>query len=233
MNEIFAGRASQSALIKEDVRAVIATPLKSSRGNVLGIITTHFEKPHRPTEGELRLLDLLARQVADYMERKQAEESEKKLIIDLANTQEQLKVREAELSRVQEVGGLAGIHIPISSSLVSRRSPEYLKLHGLTAEHALEEHADWLRRVHPEDREQADAVLRNALADRNTSFYESEYRIIRPSDGQVRWIYARADIARDAAGKATSFIGAHIDVTERKNSEKRQELPDGGAGPSG
>jgi PAS domain S-box-containing protein len=223
-SEIFAGHESKTALINEDIRAVIATPLKSSKGNVLGMVTTHFRKPHRPAERELRLLDLLARQAADYVERKRAEEIERTLLQDLAKAEEQLKARESELSRVQEIGGVAGFRIPLTPSLVSRRSPEYLRLHGLSAADAVESHSDWLRRVHPGDRERADQTLRTALFDSNAPHYESEYRIVRPSDGQVRWIYARAHIERDADGKATSFIGAHIDITERKKSEKRQQV---------
>jgi PAS domain S-box-containing protein len=223
-SELFAGHESKIALINEDIRAVIATPLKSSNGNVLGIVTTHFRKPHQPVERELRLLDLLARQAADYLERKRAEETERTLLHELANAEEELKTREAELSRVQEIGGVAGFQIPLSPSLLSRRSPEYLRLHGLSAVDAVEGHSDWLRRVHPEDRERADQTLRTALAESNTPHYESEYRIVRPSDGEVRWIYARAHIERNADGRATSFIGAHIDITERKKSEKRQQV---------
>ena len=221
-SEIFAGESSKAVLLNEDVRGVIATPLKSSKGNVVGMVTTHFREPHQPTERELRLLDLLASQAADYLERKRAEDTEKTLLQELAKTEEELRIRESELSRVQEIGGVAGFHIPVSPSLVSKRSPEYLRLHGLSTADAMETHADWLQRVHPEDRERADKTLGNALADRTTLHYESEYRIVRPSDGEVRWIHARGYIERDAEGNATSFIGAHIDITERKKSEKRQ-----------
>jgi two-component sensor histidine kinase/integral membrane sensor domain MASE1 len=62
------------------VRAVTATPLLSSTGNVLGIVSTLFDTPHQPGERELRLMDLLARQTADYLERKHAEKIQKTLI---------------------------------------------------------------------------------------------------------------------------------------------------------
>ena len=112
-SEIFAGQDSKAALINEDIRAVIATPLKSSNGNVLGMVTTHFRRPHLPVERELRLLDLLARQAADYLERKRAEETERTLLQELADAEEELRTREAELSRVQEIGGVAGFNIPL------------------------------------------------------------------------------------------------------------------------
>jgi signal transduction histidine kinase/CheY-like chemotaxis protein len=75
---IFAGYPSRAVLLAAGARALQATPLFSSRGTVLGILSTHFCKPHRPSERELRLIDLLARQAADYLERKQAEEALRK-----------------------------------------------------------------------------------------------------------------------------------------------------------
>jgi PAS domain S-box-containing protein len=72
-SDIFAGQPSLHVLLAAGVRAVQATPLLSSSGAVLGMISTHFSDPHRPDARALRLMDLLARQAADYLERKQAE----------------------------------------------------------------------------------------------------------------------------------------------------------------
>ena len=55
---------------------MISTPLISSAGNRLGMISTHFREPHHQSERELGFMDLLARQAADYLERKRAEEIE-------------------------------------------------------------------------------------------------------------------------------------------------------------
>ena len=79
-NEMFAGQPSQAVLIDAGVRAVISTPLASSTGALLGMISVHFCRPPRPREQDLRLLDLMARQTADYLERKRAEEIEETLI---------------------------------------------------------------------------------------------------------------------------------------------------------
>jgi two-component sensor histidine kinase len=79
-SEVFAGHPSQNVLLIEGVRAVISTPLTSSTGVLLGIISVHFDEPHRPTEQQSRLLNLLVRQAADYLERKRAEQIEEILI---------------------------------------------------------------------------------------------------------------------------------------------------------
>jgi two-component sensor histidine kinase/integral membrane sensor domain MASE1 len=71
---------SSRGLVDAGIRAVISIPLLSSTGNVLGIVTTVFDTPHYPDERELRLMDLLARQTADYLERKHAEKIQKTLV---------------------------------------------------------------------------------------------------------------------------------------------------------
>ncbi len=88
---LFVGNPSLKALNDADVRAVQSTPLVSSAGNVLGVISTHFSTSRRPTEQELRLMDLLARQAADYLDRKRVEEE-----------REQLLMREHELRQTAE-----------------------------------------------------------------------------------------------------------------------------------
>jgi PAS domain S-box-containing protein len=50
-----------------------STPLIARSGKALGMVSTHWRKHHRPSERELRFLDLLARQAADLIEQRQAE----------------------------------------------------------------------------------------------------------------------------------------------------------------
>lgn len=73
-SEIFANKQSLNVLLDAGVRAVQSTPLISSDGKIVGMISTHFKQAHQPGDHELRFIDLLARQAADYIERKQVEE---------------------------------------------------------------------------------------------------------------------------------------------------------------
>jgi signal transduction histidine kinase/CheY-like chemotaxis protein len=90
-SEIFVGQESLGVLLDAGVRAVQSTPLLSSSGTVLGMISTHYCGPYRPSERELRFMELLARQAADYLERKQIEqeqvraESTRRLLLDELN----------------------------------------------------------------------------------------------------------------------------------------------------
>ena len=47
-----------------------------------------------------------------------------------------------------------------------------------------------------------------------TEQLSSQYRIIRPSDGQVRWIATEARIERSPDGQPLRLVGAHIDITD-------------------
>jgi len=64
-------------------RAVVATPLIGANGTRLGVVATHFRTVHRPTDRELRRLDLYLRQASDFIQRCQMEEA-------LRRTQESL-----------------------------------------------------------------------------------------------------------------------------------------------
>jgi PAS domain S-box-containing protein len=79
-SEIYADKPTLTAMREADVMSVQSMPLMSSSGKVLGIISTHFSTAHRPSEQELRLMDLLARQTADYLERKRVEEEREQLL---------------------------------------------------------------------------------------------------------------------------------------------------------
>ena len=57
------------------VRAVQCTPLVASHGRVLGVLSTHALAPGGPDERALQLLDLLARQIADYLERIESDDA--------------------------------------------------------------------------------------------------------------------------------------------------------------
>lgn len=130
-----------------------------------------------------------------------------------------LREREADLARVQRIGRVGGLDIDIVGGMKGWRSPEYLRLHGLPQHTVRENHEQWRARVHPEDRERAERTLFNALNSKDTT-YMCEYRIVRPSDGAVRWILARADIERDTVGRAIRMRGAHVDVTEQKQMQE-------------
>ncbi|SDG83675.1 MULTISPECIES: PAS domain-containing protein [Bosea] len=136
----------------------------------------------------------------------------------------QLRSREDELARVQRIGQIGGLEVDLrEGAFRNQRSPEYLAVHGLPADAANESHEAWVARIHPEDRDRVVSHFQQSVDSFDTD-YEVEYRIIRPSDGETRWILAKAEIQRDDLGKPIKLIGAHIDITARRTAEEQREL---------
>ncbi|MDB5503431.1 MAG: sensor hybrid histidine kinase [Tardiphaga sp.] len=130
-----------------------------------------------------------------------------------------LREREAELARVQQIGRIGGLEVDLRTGFRNRRSPEYLLVHGLPPDAVNESHEDWVRRIHPEDREATEAKFKEAVR-AGVSEYSVQYRIIRPSDGEVRWISVKSLIERDENGRALRLVGAHTDVTDEVNADR-------------
>ena len=130
-----------------------------------------------------------------------------------------LRERESELARVQQIGRIGGLEVDLTTGFRNRRSPEYLLIHGLPPDAADESHEDWVRRIHPEDREATEKKFRDAVAG-TVREYTAQYRIIRPSDGEMRWILVKSTIERDENGNAIRLVGAHSDVTEQVEAEQ-------------
>ncbi|MFO1419793.1 MAG: ATP-binding protein [Candidatus Competibacteraceae bacterium] len=76
--------------------------------------------------------------------------------------------------------------------------------------------AHFLQSVHPDHREPTQRAVRHALE--VSGELEAEYPVIS-LDGATRWVVARGQVERDAAGKPLRVRGVSVDVTERKKAE--------------
>jgi transcriptional regulator with GAF, ATPase, and Fis domain len=72
-------------------RSVVSAPLVGHDGKGLGVLSAHFSTPHRPSNHELQLLDLFARQAAGFIERIRMEEA-------LRDSERRLSIAEKQLT---------------------------------------------------------------------------------------------------------------------------------------
>ena len=120
------------------------------------------------------------------------------------------------LALAEQSAGIGVWSIDLSSDHV-RATAQFFRIMGLepTDEPIPVDRVRELR--HPDDRERVLAGFREAL-DGGRDAYEIEYRIVRP-DGQLRWIFGRGRVVRDAAGKPVRYSGVDLDITDRKAAE--------------
>jgi len=94
-------------------------------------------------------------------------------------------------------------------------SDEMFRIHGFDPEQGPPMSKAFLERVHPEDRQNVDDVMRDAA--REKTDYQVEHRIIF-RDGTIRQIHAIGHPALNRSGEVVEFVGSATDVTERKRA---------------
>ncbi len=78
-------------------------------------------------------------------------------------------------------------------------------------------HPTWIKSIFREDLQRVHDLTAAAFAERAPEF-QSEFRIIRPIDGELRWIQARRLVFYDADGKPLRVVGVSVDITEHKRA---------------
>ena len=98
-------------------------------------------------------------------------------------------------------------------------SAQWNAILGLPARDVVEEPGRWLDRIHTDDRDGFDAVLRSQLRS-GAGRFRHEHRVVAPA-GDYRWIQACGTAVRDLTGRVRRMAGTVCDITERKRAEER------------
>ena len=78
----------------------------------------------------------------------------------------------------------------------------------------------WGSLVYSEDRREMLEYLQHEVVEQKRPF-DREYRIVRPTDGQIRWVHGRGALVHNAKGELLTMAGTIQDVTERKRLEEQ------------
>ncbi|KAA8742061.1 PAS domain-containing protein [Pseudomonas koreensis] len=94
----------------------------------------------------------------------------------------------------------------------------FAQLHGIDPAHASQlPISDYLQGVHPEDRALIARSIKHCIT--HGTEYAEEYRLLK-ADGELRWVFARGRCYKDHHGRPVRFLGAALDLTERKHTEQ-------------
>ena len=80
---------------------------------------------------------------------------------------------------------------------------------------------NFLRAVHPADRDCVNDVIRSVLHRDHSGHYEAEYRTVGHDNQAVRWVSAWGTVFFDKDGVAERFLGMTLDITARKRLEEQ------------
>ena len=195
--------------LKRGYVSSIALPL-FSENKILGALTIYSKKPDPFTEDEVNLLSELADDLSQGITILRNRDDRQK-------AEDELKKMESLLSEGQKIAHL-GIFEYIADTKETLWSEEEYRIYGLDSSKPSPQYNVMLEKsIHPDDADLLDKTFKTAI--KNRTIYELEHRIVRP-DGTVRWVYDRAHPYLEKNGKITRYVGATLDITERKQAEE-------------
>ncbi|MDD5362344.1 MAG: ATP-binding protein [Ignavibacteria bacterium] len=137
-------------------------------------------------------------------------------ITELRESENFLKEKELLLRESQRVGKLGSyvLDIPLNKWTSSEVLDDIFGI----SEGYKKNIDNWNAIIHPDMKEEMKIYLKEyVLAEGNT--FDKEYKIIRPSDGEIRWLWGRGEVTYQYDGTPVRMIGVIKDITENKIAE--------------
>jgi signal transduction histidine kinase len=201
-------------------RAVHSTPLFSREGELLGMLSTHFRNPHRPSDCELRLTDLYVQRAAEIVERKRAEEllqqATRKNITERKQVEEHLRRSEGYLAEAERLSHTGSWAWNVSTGELFW-SLEHFRICGVDPETFTPTIDSARQLIHPNDLAAAIETFDEAIQKRTD--VDWDLRFVRP-DGTIAFVRSRAHPVFNESGELTEYVGTVIDITEQKRVEQ-------------
>lgn len=199
-------------LTQVDVAFYACAPLVTPDGAVVGLLAVGDPEAHpQGEEGLAPALQDLAELATDHL---------------MADAHRLAVERGRRLDRQRrdlalEAGGLGEFEWDVTQDRMVIND-QMKTMTGLKRDSAGGEHGDLsFRYVHPEDREKLRAEVDRSL--KSIGRYRAEYRIVRPDNGEVRWMMGAGAVVLGDDNQPRKIIGVVQDITDRKQDEDQRE----------
>jgi PAS domain S-box-containing protein len=179
------------------IRAVQSTPLVSRDGRLIGMLSTHWRTPNQPAERELQLLDVLARQAADLIERTQTEAALASLAAIVTSADDAIASKTLD-------------------GIVTSWNASAERMFGYSAQEMI---GQPILRLFPPDRhDEHDYMLVRLRAGERVEHFET---VRMTKDGRLLDVSLTISPIRDSSGTIIGASKIVRDITERKRLEQR------------
>ncbi|HJZ68592.1 MAG TPA: EAL domain-containing protein [Blastocatellia bacterium] len=200
------------------IRFFAGTPLVTTEGRVLGVLSVIDHKPRSLGENQARALGSLARVITDKLDSKR-----KNLELNRALEERERAFRSLALSEQRYETLLRGASDGLweweLESNEMRFCDRWKSLLGCEEHEVTSRPDEWFNRVHPDDIERVQSEIMSHLLNLTPQF-QSEHRI-RRRDGSYRWMLSRGLAVMDSNRHVYRMTGSVTDVTDQKTAEKQ------------
>jgi PAS domain S-box-containing protein len=199
-----------------------------------GVVAAACDRADFPTEIDQLLLSVAANHAATAFrmarlvdDHRRAEEALRKSERQLSRARDELETKVAErttelrrseayLAEAQRLSHTGSWAFNVATQQFIHSSEEHYRLFGFDSRGGMPVWEDWLRRLHPEDRERTIDAIEQRIRERTD--FELDYRTGR-ANGTIKYIHALGHPVFDSSGDLVEFFGTSIDMTERKRAE--------------
>jgi PAS domain S-box-containing protein len=188
------------------LRACWSTPILAHSGKALGSFAMYYREPRSPSPSETRALAMATHLAGITIERKL--------------THEQLQRSEAYLAEAQRLTHTGSWACNISTGALIHSSEEHTRLYGFDPEKGIPSFQEFVKRIHPEDRDRAMQAFESAS--RAGKDFDAYFRVLLP-DGTTSYVYGTGHPVLNESGNVTEFVGILMDITERRQAEEERE----------
>ncbi|MCX6149554.1 MAG: PAS domain S-box protein [Ignavibacteriales bacterium] len=131
-------------------------------------------------------------------------------------TEKALRESERLLKESQQIGGLGTYVLEIATGMWTS-SAVLDDIFGIDKEY-VRSVKGWETLIHSEWRDELAQYFEDKVIG-NRSRFDKEYKIVRFSDKQERWVHGIGELEKDENGRLLRMIGTIMDITERKQIE--------------
>jgi PAS domain S-box-containing protein len=194
------GTAAGAVAQADGIRASQSTPMTSRAGETIGVVSTQFRQPHRPSEHELRLMDMLAWTASEFLERHRADAA--------------LRQSEERMRRALSIETVGVLFFSLDGR-IHNANAAFQRMCGYTVEE-LRTTAHWEKLTAPEFIEPTRGTAQN-LAERGEALPYVKM-MIRP-DG-TRWWGLFAPTRLGGIGLDSECVEFIIDITQARATQE-------------
>lgn len=190
--------------LQEGLKACWSFPIINARNEVLGTFAIYYRQVKSPTHEEENTIERARNLLLIILENRMAQED-----IRLSNQRYDL-VAKATNDIIWEWD--------LETNIVVNANEGFGKMYGYKPARISADYHLWKKWIHPEDFDRVIQKRKSILDNPDLLYWDDEFRVVN-RERRYYFMYHKAYIIRDNAGKAVRLFGATQNITQQKEDE--------------